>query len=113
MLPVLNGLGLGASAVVVGMLFGPSQTAGRLFDMVLGARVHPITVAVIASVMEAVSFAILALGGESSALVFSVLFGAGAGVGCVVRGSRMLALYGTTDSAQGVRRLASVWRLVP
>lgn len=112
MLPVLQGLGLGSSAIVAGMLFGPSQTAGRLFEMLFGQRLHALAVAVIASMMVALSLVILLVeGGAWTGILFAVLFGAGAGVGYVVRGSVVLALYGTERYASWLGRLGSV-RLV-
>ncbi|MBA4234136.1 MAG: hypothetical protein C0465_26550 [Ralstonia sp.] len=112
MLPVLEGLGLGASAVIVAMVFGPSQTAGRFFDMVLGDRVRAVTVAVAASAMVAISFAVLLTGGVATGIAFAVLFGAGAGVGYVVRGSVMLALYGAEGYAASLGQLGRIRLLV-
>lgn len=111
MLPVLEGLGLGASAVVVGIMFGPSQTAGRFFDMVLGNRVSALSVAVVAAAMVAVSFIVLLAGGISAGIAFAILFGAGAGVGYIARGSVILALYGAEGYAASLGRLSRV-RLV-
>lgn len=111
MLPVLEGLGLGASAIVAGALFGPSQTAGRFLDLVVGDRVSAITVAVVASAVVAVSFVVLLIGGVAAGIAFAVLFGAGAGVGYVVRGSVILALYGPVGYASWLGRLGTV-RLV-
>ena len=111
MLPVLDGLGLGASAVVVGLIFGPAQTAGRFVDMIVGDRVRAISVAVVASAMVAVAFVVLLTGGVWAAIAFAVLFGAGAGVGYVVRGSVVLAFYGQQGYATWLGRLGTV-RLV-
>lgn len=112
MLPVLGGLGLGTTAIIVGMLFGPSQTIGRLFEMLFGQRLHPLGVAVIASAMVAVSLVILLIDGSAwSSLLFAVVFGAGLGVSYVVRGSVVLALYGTEQYGTWLGRLGSV-RLV-
>jgi MFS family permease len=108
MLPVLDGLGLGASAVLVGMLFGPAQTAGRFCDMLVGNRVHPLMVAVMAAASVALSLVILPIGGVSAGLTFALLFGAGAGVGYVVRGSVILALYGASAYATQLGRLGSL-----
>lgn len=112
MLPVLEGLGLGAAAVIVGMLFGPSQTAGRFVDMLVGNRVHAATVALVAAVAVALSLLLLLVGGGLwTGLLFAVLFGAGAGVGYVTRGSVVLAFYGPAGYAARLGRLGSV-RLV-
>ncbi len=40
MVPLLSGLGLGATAAIVGTLFGPSQVASRLINMVFGKNVN-------------------------------------------------------------------------
>ncbi len=110
--PVLEGLGLGASGLIAGMLFGPSQTAGRLFELLFGQRLHPIGVAVVASGMVALSLGVLLFAdGLWTAILFAALFGAGAGVGYVVRGSVVLALYGKSNYATWLGRLGSV-RLV-
>lgn len=108
MLPVLDGLGLGASALVVGMLFGPAQTTGRFVDMLLGGRVHAIAVAVIAAAMVAIALFLLLIGGVWAGLAFALLFGAGAGVGYVVRGSVMLALYGPVGYATWLGKLSTI-----
>lgn len=113
MLPVLEGLGLGAGAIVVGMLFGPAQTAGRLFELLFGQRLHALGVAVIAAAGTALSLILLLLHpGLSSGILFAVLFGAGVGVGYVVRGSVVLALYGKAHYATWLGRLAAVRLMV-
>ncbi|MGE0421620.1 MAG: MFS transporter [Reyranellaceae bacterium] len=113
MLPVLEGLGLGVAAVAVGMLFGPSQTAGRFVDMVVGTRAQATTVALVAAATVALALLLLLLagGGVWAGLVFAVLFGAGAGVAYVTRGSVVLQLYGAGGYAGRLGRLSSV-RLV-
>jgi predicted MFS family arabinose efflux permease len=113
MLPVLEGLGLGAMAVVAGMLFGPSQTAGRLFELIYGSRMHALRVAVIASAAVALSLMILLASDRAwMGLLFAVMFGAGAGVSYVVRGSVVLALYGTGQYASWLGRLGRVRLIV-
>lgn len=112
MLPVLEGLGLGVAAVAVGMLFGPSQTAGRFVDMVVGTRAQATTVALVAAAGVAVALLLLLVGGGLwTGLVFAVLFGAGAGVAYVTRGSVVLELHGAAGYAGRLGRLSSV-RLV-
>jgi predicted MFS family arabinose efflux permease len=113
LLPVLDGLGLGAAAILAGMIFGPAQTAARLCEALFGSRVRALTVAVLATLALAVALAMLLLvpGALWAALVFALLFGAGAGVSSVVRGSVVLELYGRADYALRLGRLGSV-RLV-
>ncbi|MFN3746489.1 MAG: MFS transporter [Hyphomicrobiaceae bacterium] len=113
MLPVLEGLGLGAMAVVAGMLFGPSQTAGRLFELLYGSKTHALQVAVIASTAVALSLMILLASDRAwMGLLFAVMFGAGGGVSYVVRGSVVLALYGTGQYASWLGRLGRVRLIV-
>jgi MFS family permease len=113
LLPVLDGLGLGAAAILAGMIFGPAQTAARLCEALFGSRVRALTVAVLATLVLAIALAMLLLvpGALWAALVFALLFGAGAGVSSVVRGSVVLELYGRADYALRLGRLGSV-RLV-
>lgn len=112
MLPVLEGLGLGVAAVAVGMLFGPSQTAGRFVDMVVGTRLHAIVVSLMAAAAVAAALLLLlAGGGVWTGLVFAVLFGAGAGVASVTRGSVVLAFYGAAGYAGRLGQISAV-RLV-
>lgn len=113
MLPVLDGLGFGAAAVLVGMVFGPSQTAGRLFELLFGHRLHPLGVAIVAVAGTALSLLLLLLDATLwSGVMFAVTFGAGVGVGYVVRGSVVLALYGQADYASWLGRLATIRLLV-
>lgn len=112
MLPVLEGLGLGATAIVAGMVFGPSQTAGRLFEMLFGTKMPAVHVGIIASAVVAGALAILLVSNSAwIGLLFAVMFGAGVGVSYVVRGSVVLALYGTSDYATWLGRLGRI-RLV-
>ena len=113
MLPVLEGLGLGASGIIAGMIFGPAQTAGRFSEMLFGQRHHPIIVAVAAAALVVISRVILLLAqGPVTAITFALLFGAGARVGYVVRGSLILSLYGPAQYAFWFGRLATVRLIV-
>lgn len=113
MLPVLDGLGLGASAILAGALFGPAQTAGRFAELLFGRRMHALRVAMLAMIAVVLSLVILGVAGTTvtGAIAFAVLFGAGVGVGYVTRGSVVLALYGTRDYATWLGRLGAT-RLV-
>lgn len=111
--PVLDGLGLGAGAVVAGLLFGPSQTAARLLELVVGRRFAPLAVAVAATALLPIALVVLVAGGANlaSAIVFAVLFGAANGVGSIVRGTVVLQVFGTAGYATWLGRIARV-RLV-
>jgi predicted MFS family arabinose efflux permease len=113
LLPVLDGLGMGAAAIAAGMIFGPAQTAARLCESLFGSRVPALTVAILSTAILVVSLVALWAGEGAvwTAILFAVLFGAGAGVSSVVRGSVVLELYGRTDYALRLGRLGTV-RLV-
>jgi MFS family permease len=108
LLPVLEGLGLGAGAVLAAVVFGPAQTAGRFFELMFGQSLRPITVAVIAAGLVPISFCLLLLGGTSSAtaVAFALLFGAAIGVSYVVRGTVVLTLLGADAYATSLGRIA-------
>ena len=97
MIPLLSGLGLGASAAVIGTLFGPSQVLSRLVNMVFGRNLPPIGLALIAATLMPASVALLALTAPSTtgAMVFAVVFGLGNGLFSIVIGTLPLALFGS------------------
>lgn len=97
MVPLLSGLGLGASAALVGTLFGPAQVASRLINMVLGKDLPPLTLATIAAALMAVSGLVLAGTSPATmgAMVFAVLFGFGNGLFSIVSGTLPLSLFGS------------------
>lgn len=114
LLPVLEQLGLGATAILAGVVFGPSQTAGRFFELVFGRALHPLTVAVLAGAALPLSFVILLAGGTSTvtAVIFAMLYGAGAGVSYIVRGTVVLALFGPERYGYWLGHLARVRLIV-
>ncbi|MEA3535926.1 arsenite efflux MFS transporter ArsK [Rhizobium sp. CC-YZS058] len=97
MVPLLAGLGLGASAAVVGSLFGPSQVASRLLNMGLGRRLAPLHLALISAALIPVSAAILILTAPlvPGAMIFAVIFGMGNGLLSIVSGTLPLSLFGS------------------
>ncbi len=97
MVPLLSGLGLGASAALVGTLFGPAQVASRLINMVLGKGLPPLTLATIAAALMAVSGLVIAATSPATtgAMVFAVLFGFGNGLFSIVSGTLPLSLFGS------------------
>ncbi|OCJ08630.1 MFS transporter [Rhizobium sp. AC27/96] len=97
MVPVLSGLGLGAMAVMVGTLFGPSQVLSRFTNMVFGGGLSQLTLALISAVLLPAALAILILTAPSvpGALVFAVVFGLGSGLSSIVQGTLPLALFGS------------------
>lgn len=97
MVPLLAGLGLGASAAIVGTLFGPSQVASRLINMVFGKRLKALHLALISAALIPVSAVILILSAPSipGAMAFAVIFGMGNGLLSIVSGTLPLALFGS------------------
>lgn len=97
MVPVLTGLGLGAMAVMVGTLFGPSQVLSRFINMVFGGGLSQLTLALISAVLLPAALAILIVTAPSvpGALVFAVVFGLGSGLSSIVQGTLPLALFGS------------------
>lgn len=97
MVPVLSGLGLGAMAVLVGTLFGPSQVLSRFTNMVFGGGLSQLTLALISAVLLPTALVILIVTAPSvpGALVFAVVFGLGSGLSSIVQGTLPLALFGS------------------
>lgn len=97
MVPVLSGLGLGAMAVMVGTLFGPSQVLSRFTNMVFGGGLSQLTLALISAVLLPAALIVLIVTAPSvpGALVFAVVFGLGSGLSSIVQGTLPLALFGS------------------
>ncbi|WJR68545.1 arsenite efflux MFS transporter ArsK [Neorhizobium sp. CSC1952] len=97
MVPLLSGLGLGATAAVVGTLFGPSQVLSRLINMVLGRNLPPLYLAMIGAALIPGGVVILLLAAPSipGAMAFAVVFGMGNGLLSIVTGTLPLTLFGS------------------
>lgn len=97
MVPLLSGLGLGASAAFIGTLFGPSQVVSRLINMGFGRNLSPVILAVIAAVLMPLGVVVLALTAPSvtGAMAFAILFGLGNGLLSIVTGTLPLHLFGS------------------
>ncbi|PLP59124.1 MFS transporter [Mesorhizobium loti] len=97
MVPLLTTVGLGASAVLVGTVFGPSQVFSRFTNMVFGKAVSPLFLAVISASLLVAGMAVLLASAPSfiGAVAFAILFGLGAGLTSIVQGSLPLHLFGS------------------
>jgi MFS family permease len=97
LVPVLMALGLGTSALLVSMIFGPAQVAIRFINMAFGAARHPILATIVASAMVPLSLGLLAISAPlvAGAIVFAVLLGFGSGLKSIVQGTLPLALFGS------------------
>jgi len=97
MIGLMSGLGVAAAAAVwIASLRGMGQLLARLSEVVLGARIHPLDLNLVAASVMLVAF-IAGLVGHSAlpALVaFSFLYGASNGILTITRGTVPLALFG-------------------
>lgn len=113
MVPMLGALGLGAAAVTVSALFGPAQVASRLVNMIFGARLSPIGLAMVSTAMIALGGVVLAItdGNLTGAAVFALCTGMGSGIGSIAQGSVPLHLFGSEGYGTMAGRMTSA-RLV-
>jgi len=95
-MPILNGLSLGASALLVTTLFGPAQVLSRLVNMLLGRDLKATWLAAIAAALLPAGLAVLVTTAPSliGAVVFALLFGLGSGLTSIVSGALPLYLLG-------------------
>jgi MFS family permease len=97
LVPILEAAGLATTgAVFIASLKGVAQVAGRVWDLTLARRWHPLDIGRISIGLLPLSFAVLMLGGANfwSALAFTLLFGVSNGLVTIVRGAVPLALFG-------------------
>jgi MFS family permease len=96
MLPMLGALGLGVAGVTVSALFGPSQVASRLINMIFGQQVSQLALAVTSAALlpGALLLLVATAPAYAGALLFAVLFGMGNGLYSIVIGTLPLALFG-------------------
>ncbi|MBP2448379.1 MFS family permease [Rhizobium leguminosarum] len=97
MVPLLSGLGLGTTAALVGTLFGPSQVASRLINMMFGKNLAPLHLALLAALLMPGGLLILLLLAPSvpGAMIFAMIFGMGNGLLSIVTGTLPLHLFGS------------------
>jgi MFS family permease len=96
MVPLLTLVGLGGASVLVASLFGPSQVASRLVNMLFGRGLTQTSLALGATAALAGGLAVLLLVAPSipGAILFAVLFGFGSGLMSIVGGTLPLELFG-------------------
>lgn len=106
LLTILQARGLDlAAAVGLGALIGPAQVAARVIEKLLGARLHPIWTMLASAVLLAAGLALLQAGLSATAIALA-LYGAGAGIFSIARGTLPLALFGASGYAALMGRLA-------
>lgn len=94
-----------AAAVSMGMLIGPSQVGGRLFEIAFGRHYHPIRTLTAAAILGATGILLLYSGLAMPALAL-VFYGSGLGIWTIARGALPLALFGPGDYPVLMGRLA-------
>ncbi|MGV3651102.1 MAG: MFS transporter [Devosia sp.] len=108
--PVFQSLGLGGTAYLISMLFGPSQVIARLVDSIFWRGFHPLVTALIAfgSIAICMGMLVLPLPPIVAALAFAVFFGIGQGLTSIVIGTVPLALFGHEGYGELVGRIGLV-----
>ncbi|PTE07910.1 arsenite efflux MFS transporter ArsK [Mesorhizobium helmanticense] len=96
MVPLTTALGLGSAGLVVTTLFGPSQVASRLINMLFGGRLAQRWLAVIGATLLPLGLVVLLATTPSvaGAIAFVILFGLGSGLASIVGGTLPLELFG-------------------
>ena len=115
LVPILEATGLAAAtAVFIASLKGAAQVAGRIWDLTLARRWHPIDVGRVSVAFIPLSFAVLMLGGAnfSAALAFTLLFGVSNGLVTIMRGAVPLALFGPKGYGEVLGILATPYLLL-
>lgn len=108
MIAILAGLGLATSvAVWIATLRGIAQSLARFAEILFGARLHPLALAVLATALLPICFTIGLFSGSvvGAAIVFAFLYGAGNGLATIVRGTLPLALFDPRTYGAHVGRL--------
>lgn len=96
MITILTGLGLTAAlSVWISTLRGIGQSLARVCEVLFGARLHPVSLTILASALLPIGFITGLFSGEflTAALLFAFLFGAGNGLMTISRGTLPLILF--------------------
>jgi MFS family permease len=115
LVPLLEATGLAAAtAVFIASLKGVAQVGGRIWDLTLARKWHPIDVGRVSIAFMPLSFAVLMLGGASAttAFLFVVLFGISNGLVTIMRGAVPLALFGPKGYGEVLGILATPYLLL-
>ena len=115
LVPILEASGLAAAtAVFIASLKGVAQVVGRIWDLTLARRWHPIDVGRVSVAFMPLSFLVLMLGGASfaTALAFTLLFGISNGLVTIMRGAVPLALFGPKGYGEVLGILATPYLLL-
>jgi hypothetical protein len=104
---LLEGLGLAvAAAVGIAASVGAAQVGGRVLEFVLGARTHPLRVALAGAALLPAGVLALLLAGPAAAVPFAAAYGVSNGILTISRGALPLALFGPAGYAVQMGRMA-------
>lgn len=108
--PVLQGIGLGASAYVVGMILGPAQVVIRFGQVIIFRKTHPLDMGLLSSVCLPLSIILLLLGFPPliAGIAFVTLYGLGQGLNAIVSGTLPLDLFGRMGYAELLGKMAMI-----
>ena len=115
LVPILEATGMAASAaVLLASLKGVAQVVGRVWDLTLARKWHPIDVGRVSVACIPLSFIVLMLGGADfrAALAFTLLFGVANGLVTIMRGAVPLALFGPVGYGAVLGVLATPYLLL-
>lgn len=103
-----------ATAVIIGMLFGPAQVLARICELAFGRDLHPLWTARLAIGLLVAAFVLLVLLPFSAPLAagFAVMYGMANGLMTIARGTVPLALFGATGYGRLIGRIAGPYLVV-
>lgn len=109
---LLTSFGLTATAAIAASaLVGPAQIVGRLSEMFVLRRYHPVVSARLACVFLPIGVTLLALFGPALATPFVLLYALGNGILTICRGTLPLAIFGAQGYGHRVGVLAAPSRI--
>src|SRR5690606_13257699 len=95
-------------AVLIGTVIGPCQVVARLSDVVMGGRIRPLALGMMATALVAAGVFVLALSGASmvAGIVFAILFGMGNGLQTIARGLVIGEIFGSRAYGEWLGRMS-------
>ncbi|GAC1329068.1 MAG: arsenite efflux MFS transporter ArsK [Beijerinckiaceae bacterium] len=109
LLSILGALGLSErAAIIAGMIVGPAQVIGRIGEMSVGDRAHPIVAARVSAALQPASLVALIFGpvGLATASCFAALYGMANGILTIVKGTVTLVLFGRAGYGEVLGKLS-------
>lgn len=94
-----------ASAVALGMLFGPAQIAARVVESLAGGRYHPVWTLAASVALMAIGLILLLSGWPVIALAV-ILYAGGYGISWIARGTLPLSIFGAARYPRLMGRIA-------